>query len=173
MTTVDTRVTEPLRREHAELRPEIERLRTVADATGVLRDVALIAALDDLLAFLRGHLGPHADAEDAVLYPVVDRVLGAPGATATMRRDHVEVHHLVAELAALRDAVASDGFDLERIRAVQGVLYGLYAVIRLHFAKEEEVYLPLLDDALTPTEAGEVFARMHDYAENATKAATR
>jgi len=34
---------------------------------------------------------PHARAEDEVLYPVVEEILGATGATATMSRDHVEI----------------------------------------------------------------------------------
>jgi len=32
------------------------------------------------------------------------------------------------------------------------VLYGLYAIVKLHFAKEEEVYLPILDQRLTPNQ---------------------
>lgn len=158
------RATDPLRHEHAELLPRVDALRATADAVALLDAGALGAALDERLEFLRGHLAPHADAEDAVLYPVVDRVLGAPGVTAAMSRDRVEVHHLVAELAALRDAVAATGVDDDRRREVQRVLYGLYAVVRLHFAKEEEVYLPLLDAALSPDEADEVFDRMSSAA---------
>ncbi len=69
-----------------------------------------------------------------------------------MSRDHVEVGRLVAELresaAALRAAPASPSPELRR--DLQRTLYGLYAVVGLHFAKEEEVYLPLLDAWLTP-----------------------
>lgn len=159
-TIVAMRTTDPLRREHAELLPHIEDIRITAEVADVLAPEAFASELDDVLGFLRHHLVPHARAEDAALYPVVDRVLGAPGATATMTRDHVEVVGLVDELAGLRDALVASGSTPERICAVQRVLYGLYAVIRLHFAKEEEVYLPLLDAALTPAEADEMFERM-------------
>ena len=48
--------------------------------------------------FSAHHLIPHAQAEDQALYPVVARVMGVPEATATMRRDHVEVGRLTEEL---------------------------------------------------------------------------
>jgi hypothetical protein len=44
------------------------------------------------------------------------------------------------------------------------VLYGLYALVKVHFAKEEEVYLPLLDARLQPREAREMFAGMEEAA---------
>ena len=53
--------------------------------------------------------GPHAKAEDAVLYPEVERVTGAPGATATMRREHVEVERLTAELERIRKDIGAGG----------------------------------------------------------------
>ena len=40
----------------------------------------MLAALDAALAFLRESLIPHAQAEDAVLYPMVEQVMHAPGA---------------------------------------------------------------------------------------------
>jgi hypothetical protein len=55
---------------------------------------------------------------------------------------------------------ASRDPDLQR--ELQRTLYGLYAIIRLHFAKEEEVYLPLLDAGLTPAEADDMFRAMHE-----------
>lgn len=40
------------------------------------------------------------------------------------------------------------------------VLYGLYTLVKVHFAKEEEVYLPLLDANLSVKEAREMFEAM-------------
>jgi hypothetical protein len=47
------------------------------------------------------------------------------------------------------------------------VLYGLYAVVKLHFAKEEEVYLPILDARLTHEEASRMFEAMEMAAKQA------
>lgn len=154
-------VTDPLRREHAELMPRVEDLRATAESADVLGAATLATELDGVLAFLREHLVPHAHAEEVALYPAVERALGAPGSTATMSRDHVEVLRLVAELGDLRDGLEEHRLDATAVRAVQHVLYGLYAVLRLHFAKEEEIYLPLLDAVLSPDEATELFAAMH------------
>jgi hypothetical protein len=52
--------------------------------------------------------------------------------------------------------------DPDLQRELQRTLYGLYAIIRLHVAKEEEVYLPLLDVGLAPVEANDMFRAMHE-----------
>ena len=157
-------VTQPLRDEHRELLPRAESLRAAAEAAESPGH-GLRAALDEALAFLNGQLIPHAQAEDAELYPKVEQVMQAPGATRTMHRDHVEVVALTRELTRLRDSL-TDAPTADQRRALQRALYGLYAVVRLHFAKEEEVYLPVLDAGLSPEEATEMFRAMHEAAES-------
>jgi iron-sulfur cluster repair protein YtfE (RIC family) len=44
------------------------------------------------------------------------------------------------------------------------VLYGLHTLVKVHFNKEEEIYLPLLDKSLTAEEAGEMFRKMEEAA---------
>ena len=158
-------VTRPLHDEHQELLPHVELLRLAAEAAEG-DGSSLRTGLDDALAFLDGHLIPHARAEDAVLYPTVERVMHAPGATATMTRDHVEVVALAEELRRLRDGLAEQATADQR-RTGQRLLYGLYGIIRLHFAKEEEVYLPLLDAELTAPQAAEMFDAMGHAAHGA------
>ena len=156
-------ITEPLRAEHRELRPDIDRLRTTAELVDQLPAAELVAQLDADLDFLRKHLIVHAGAEDAVLYPAVEQAMGAPGATATMRRDHVEIVRLVDELAALREGFVHDE-PTAQAHALQRVLYGLHAIITLHLAKEEEVYLPVLDERLDAFHAADMFRRMGEAA---------
>ena len=136
-------VADPLRTEHAELLPRLEALSAAAMATEDSEDEVL-AALDAALAFLHDSLIPHAGAEDAVLYPRVEQVMHAHGATATMSRDHVEVVRLTADLQRVRGSLQGAP-DPDRRRELQRILYRLYAIIRLHLAKEEELYLPVLD----------------------------
>jgi iron-sulfur cluster repair protein YtfE (RIC family) len=155
-----TSPTQPLRDEHRALLPRAERLRTAAEAVTQLPTVGVGAAVDAALAFLKDDLLPHAAAEDRVFYPAVQRAMGAPGATATMRRDHAEVVRLTAELAALRGRIGHRWLAPADAEALRRVLYGLHALVGLHFAKEEEVYLPLLDARLGPAEAGALFAAM-------------
>jgi iron-sulfur cluster repair protein YtfE (RIC family) len=152
--------TQPLRDEHRELLPQVEALRAAADAVGHASLEVVRPGVEAAHEFLRHHLIPHAEAEERALYPVVDRLLGAPGATATMSRDHVEVGALAGELARLRASLAAGPLPDPEVRELRRVLYGLYALLKVHFAKEEEVYLPLLDDRLTPAAAAEMFAAM-------------
>jgi hypothetical protein len=49
---------------------------------------------------------PHAEGEEGVLYPLLDKVMGAAWATATMVADHREIHHHVDAFARLVDAIA-------------------------------------------------------------------
>lgn len=157
-------VTEPLRNEHRELLPEIEALRRVADSLGEVSVEAIREGVDEAYDFLTRHLIPHAKAEDAALYPVVGRVMGAPEATATMSRDHVEVVRLTEELGALRAELAPDSLSEGTERALRRVLYGLYALVKVHFEKEEELYLPILDARLSEGEAREMFEAMEQAA---------
>lgn len=155
-----TLVTQPLRDEHKDLLPHVEEIRVAADTVGNAPAAVVRQQVEGCYEFLAHHLIPHAQAEEQALYPVVARVLGAPEATATMSRDHVEIGTLVEELGTLRGALASEPIEEDTARALRRILYGLYALVRVHFAKEEEVYLPLLDARLTPEQADELFRNM-------------
>lgn len=85
--------------------------------------------------FLADHLIPHAEVEERVLYPAIGRVLGAAEATATMSRDHVEIGRLARELREL--GKTADGLSEGRQATLRRVLYGLYTLVKVHFAKEE------------------------------------
>ncbi|MFB3738112.1 MAG: hemerythrin domain-containing protein [Candidatus Velamenicoccus archaeovorus] len=130
-----------IRAEHRELLPHFDHLATLADEAPSLEPEELRARLDGVLGFLREVLLPHAGAEDEVLYPVVDGLLRATGgATRTMSVDHRAVAGMIERLSELTGREPS----AETRRAVQRTLDGLVALIRVHFEKEEEVYVPML-----------------------------
>jgi iron-sulfur cluster repair protein YtfE (RIC family) len=160
-------LTQPLRDEHKELLPHVELLRTVADAIDEAPFASLQRGVDEAYAFLTHHLIPHAQAEERALYPVVGRLMGAPAATATMSRDHVEVGRLTEELGALRSHLVDASVGKSQEKALRRVLYGLFAVVTVHFAKEEEIYLPILDAGLTSEEAHRMFEAMERAAQEA------
>lgn len=153
-------VTQPLRDEHRELFPMMDSLRIAAEAIGKVRSDELATLVDLALDFLTRQLIPHAKAEEEVLYPMVARLMGAPAATATMSRDHTEVVRLTSELSSLRNRINGSQLDEDQSRDLQRLMYGLHAIIKLHFAKEEEVYLPLLDARLSASEARTMFEAM-------------
>jgi iron-sulfur cluster repair protein YtfE (RIC family) len=155
-------VTQPLRDEHRELIPHVNALRTLADEIGDVPLPEIRRGLDDAYGFLTRHLIPHAEVEDSALYPVVAKMMGAPEATATMSRDHEAIRDLVEELAAVREGIEKGGLGDPSERALRRVLYGLYALIGVHFAKEEEIYLPLLDAHLSADDASVMFKAMNE-----------
>jgi iron-sulfur cluster repair protein YtfE (RIC family) len=158
--------TEPLRAEHRELLPHLDELRAVAVGVAVSTPDALRARLDDLVRFLREHLIPHADAEEDVLYPAVERAMGSPGATATMVADHVEVVRRINRLAESTSALGEGPPNSEQLDDLQAQLYGLWAILLLHFDKEETVLLPVLDAQLSAEAADALFTAMAAHADH-------
>jgi iron-sulfur cluster repair protein YtfE (RIC family) len=132
----------------------------VADSIGDENIAAVRTQVDELYEFLASHLIPHARAEDDALYPVVARLMGSPSATETMSRDHVAVVQLVDELSSVKRALAREAAIEPVADDLRRILYGLHALVKTHFAKEEEIFLPLLDERLTLDEATEMFAKM-------------
>ena len=63
-----------------------------------------------------------------------------------MSRAHVEIAHQIRRLGQLLDDIGADGPDDEDISELRRLLYGLYAVLRLHTTQEDESYLSLSDD---------------------------
>jgi hemerythrin-like domain-containing protein len=156
---------QPLRDEHKHLLPHIDQLRIAADAVGYAPIEAVRQEVDEGYAFLMHHLLPHAQAEDRALYPVVARLMGAPEATATMRHEHGAIARLCHDLGSLRSRLAdATAITDDLARELRRVLYGLHALIGEHFAEEEEVYLPLLEERLTPEEARALFRDMESAA---------
>jgi iron-sulfur cluster repair protein YtfE (RIC family) len=153
--------TQKLRDEHAGLLPDIEKLRRLADELETAPPDDLRVGLEDAYLFLENHLIPHARAEDRILYPEVARLLGSPRATDTMTRDHVEVGTLANELGVLRVELVEEDEPTHEVRnEARRVLYGLYALLKVHFAKEEELYLPVLDRNLTEDEFNRLYESM-------------
>ena len=135
-------VAKTLRAEHRELLPRVDELRLLADSLDEINRSELRPSLERVHKFLAEHLIPHAAMEEEALYPAVARLLGSPLSTATMSYDHVEVRRLTEQINLLRSEQTA--FQAEHIKTLRRVLYGLHALLKVHFAKEEEIYLPLL-----------------------------
>lgn len=163
-------LTQPLHDEHKELLPHVERVLQIADKIGGAKVDEIRKEIEEAYDFLARHLVPHAQAEDEVLYPVVQTVLGSPDATKTISRDHVEVGRYIDELAVLKNELSGNTLTNAQARSLRRVLYGVYALLKVHFAKEEEVYLPILDHHLSPESAYDMFEKMEAAAHRAKHA---
>lgn len=137
--------------EHATLRPALEDIRSVADALGGTPDPGVLDRLGAVHRFLAADLLPHERAEETRLYPALARALGGPEVTTTMSRAHAEIERLVRRLGRHLDLARADGLDPARLDDLRACLYGLHAVLTLHFAQEEEAYFSLTAGTAVPS----------------------
>ncbi len=148
--------------EHRELRPELDDLRTVADDLGTVPTRVGLDEVRRVHRFLADELVPHEEAEDRALYPAVAAAIGGADPTGAMSRSHVEIIHLVHRRGRLLDEVDGTGDaatgvpndrrtgavaqpDPDDVTEMRRLLYGLHAILRLHFAQEDEQYLSLAE----------------------------
>jgi iron-sulfur cluster repair protein YtfE (RIC family) len=150
------RPTEPFRREHEELLEHIEHLAQAAREIPRLSEEERQAVRERILGFLRGTLIPHAKAEEEILYPAWADLVGFAGAAVPMVHDHEAI---VARTERLAEA------DVGDVDQLQELLYGLFALISVHFRKEEDLQLPAFDAA--PAVAERVLAEMGEAAGHA------
>jgi soluble P-type ATPase len=131
--------------QHRALRPDLDSVRDAADAIGAVPDADAVALAVKVHRLLVDEVWSHELEEGTELYPMLARVLGGTDRTATMSRAHVEIAHLIRKLGNVLDDLDTppDGDDLVELRRL---LYGLHAVLQLHFAQEDESYLSLADD---------------------------
>jgi heavy metal translocating P-type ATPase len=130
--------------EHTDLRQVLDAVRDAAGLLCAEQGPRALAAVRHVHQLLTERLLPHEHAEEHQLYPALAGPLGGPESTATMSRAHTEIARLAHRIAthlALADRYGSLRPDqLDDLRAC---LYGLHAVLRLHFTQEEEAYFSL------------------------------
>ena len=70
--------------------------------------------------------------------------------TVTMSRAHAEIARLIRRLGHVVEELDPDHLDDVEVLELRRLLYGLDAILRLHFAQEEEGYFSLLDEPNAP-----------------------
>jgi heavy metal translocating P-type ATPase len=132
--------------EHEQMRDALGGLRQAADRLAGDRSPAALDGVRATYRFLREELLPHEHAEDTRLYPELARPLGSVEATATMSRTHAEIERLTDRIGTHLRLADGDGLRREQLDDLLATMYGLHAVLRLHFAQEEEHYFTLVRD---------------------------
>ncbi len=142
------------RDEHEELMPKVRHIRYVTDRLDTMPPEEAAGELKGIYEFLSERLLPHEKAEDAVVYPLVADIIGGEDPTATMSRAHIEISHLIKVFGKVLEEMPATGPGPEDIREIRRILYGLYAILTLHFAQEEESYLALIEERMKSEEGG-------------------
>jgi len=135
-----------LRHEHRDLDPSIAGIRPLADNLETLQPAKALAELQALRAFLVEELVPHEQEEDRQVFPLLATAVGSDDVTAGLHRTHTEIFHLVRFVDRLVGELAETGPGPEDLTDLRRLLYGLDAILRLHMAQEEELYLSLGDE---------------------------
>ena len=128
------------RAEHREFVPHLQRIRTVADRLEAYEPAEAMAELEQIRWFLLERLVRHEEEEEAAVYPVVAQLMGGEDPMGTMERAHMEIEHLARVFGHLLSDLPAEGPGPDDLIDLRRVLYGLHAILRLHFAQEEEAY---------------------------------
>jgi hypothetical protein len=140
-----------LKAEHDALLPLLDRVRATGDRLSAGQMTGQTAPtkqdLADLATRLRDELLRHEQEDDRALYPQIARLIGGVDPMAAMSRGHREVGQLVRRYGRMVADLADPPDDPAALREIQRVLYSLDAILRLHFAQEEEIYHALADAA--------------------------
>jgi heavy metal translocating P-type ATPase len=132
-----------LRSEHDRLIPQLDSLRQVADALDSQTPEERLASLSGIERFLEEQIVPHELHDETEIYPMMSDVLPGEDPMATMSRGHREIFHLVDVFKRQMADVPREGPDSDDVLDLRRTLYGLHAILRLHFAQEEELYASL------------------------------
>ena len=137
--------------EHDELRDAVDLLRDAADRLAAAPDQPALEAVGQAHTVLTERIIPHERAEETQLYPALAHPLGTSEATAPMSRTHAEIQRLSDRIGAhLALAQSSGAIGPDQVDDLLACLYGLHALLRLHFLQEEESYFTLAEDEPAP-----------------------
>ena len=173
--TASHQLTTAIREHHRTLADALDSFTTDVERDAATLDTASLAALlDTVTSFLSGELLPHAQGEERALYPALDPIIrerGKPTATMSVDHEYIGEHaRRITELAqSLRSASASDRAAL--IQRLQRELIQLQGLFSVHLAKEERIYLPLIEEALSAGDQEALLAALHEEADAATQPA--
>lgn len=155
MTASDVALGHELRAQHEASLPLVEEIRAVADR--ISAEQPQLAPARRLLERLRTDLLIHERADQESLVPLVARALGTP-VTYALTRTHAEIEHQVARLGRLLEDIPDASVQPEDVIELRRLLYGLYGVLRLHNAQEDEIAFSLLPP---PDDPGHYSRRRH------------
>jgi Hemerythrin HHE cation binding domain len=126
---------ETLRAEHEPLLDHAEHIRIAALELPMLSPEERRELIDRIVSFLQGPFAAYGESEARALYPHLERLLHDRHALAGMKYDLEAIARFAEALAVA---------NVHDTPTLQQLLYGVHAVITVHFRKEDELYLPLL-----------------------------
>jgi heavy metal translocating P-type ATPase len=125
---------------HRALRPYVGDLAALAARLDTLSPGEARAQLERTREILEKELLPHEREEQQTAYPLLANMLRHEDPTGPLIQTHHEIHRLTRLFGRLVAQLPAEGPRAEDLRDLRRVLYGLHAILVLHFAQEEELY---------------------------------
>jgi hypothetical protein len=133
--------------EHDELRDAVGLIRDCADQLVDDGRERALPSVSAAYALLTDRIMPHERAEERQLYPALAKPLHSCEATVTMSRTHAEIERLTDRIGThVRLAEEAGQIQADQVDDLLASLYGLHALLRLHFVQEEEGYFALVPE---------------------------
>ena len=89
---------------------------------------------------LEQELLPHETEEQLTAYPLIEKLLKEENPTGPLIQTHNEIRRLSRLFGRLVEHLPPAGPAPEELRDLRRLLYGLHAILTLHFAQEDELY---------------------------------
>lgn len=132
-------VIQGLQSQHHQLQPLLDSLSTLAFTLPQLQDDKLRSMLLELEEKLSSELLPHEYSEEKEYYPEMASALGGDDPLAALSRSHQEIFRAARRLSQQIQTMAEPPTEQSRLE-LQRTLYGLDAILRLHFEQEDELF---------------------------------
>lgn len=129
-----------LREAHDKLAPRVEDLAALAATLDSLPPDEARAELFRARDMLEDELLPHEREEQERAYPVVAGMMRRRDPTGPLIQTHHEIQRLARLFGRMVERLSPGGPSPDEVRDLRRALYGLNAILRLHFEQEEEFF---------------------------------
>lgn len=138
-------VVDQLRVQHSELKPVLERIEVTASVlngngvNNIGRELLAVAKI------LREELLPHEREDEEKLYPMLASLIRGIDPLGAMSHTHREIFRLARRYEKVMEELDGGEPNDLQLQELRRLLFSLTAILRMHFAQEEELYFMLSD----------------------------
>lgn len=125
---------------HHNLKPRIDDLAELAARLDAIPPEEARAELKRMQQMLNDELLPHERGEQERAYPVIAAMSRNEDPVGPLIRTHHEIERLSRLLSRMVERLSPGGPTPDEVRDLRRSLYGLHAILTLHFAQEDEIY---------------------------------
>jgi hemerythrin-like domain-containing protein len=156
---------EPLRYLRDQLHAGLTTLQVAASAVDTAEPRMAMKALEAAMHYLQSEFLPMCRAEEAELFRKLDEIAGRPDSCRVMIAQHTSIIRMAGDLAQANDAAKAANDIASYAEYLHPLLYGLYALCRVHLESEDEAYLPVIAAAMTDFEVEDMVQQMQRMAD--------